>query len=225
LAVFIFINWILLTGFLQLPIMKLILPVLITATFIGGTLLALSQRSITRLLAYSSIVNAGFLLMGLYGGLPLLSAVLFYLVIYLAMTLGGFLIIYYLESEKEEPLVLDDLNGLFTTHPLLAGALSLILLSLAGMPPLAGFNAKWILITGLFSQNFFYLPALGLLTTLISFYYYLKPMMKMFFEDKAALKINLQIVPGIVIAMLVLIIVFWGIWPAPLLAFLQVLLK
>jgi len=224
-SVFIFIQWIVFTGFLQLPVMKVVLPVLITATLVWGTLLALSQKSLTRLLAYSSIVNAGFLLMGLYAGQPLLPAVLFYLVVYLVMTLAGFLIIYYLESETEEMITLETLNGLFATHPLLAGALSLVLLSLAGMPPLAGFNAKWILMTALFAQGFFYLPALGLLTTLISFYYYLKPTMKMFFESRSTLKIDFQFVPGLIIAMLVSMILFWGIWPAPLLAFLQVLLK
>jgi len=159
-AVFIFIQWIMLTGFLQLPVMKLVLPLLITMTFLVGTFLALTQKSLVRLLAYSSIVNAGFLLMGLYGGTPLLPALLFYLIIYLIMTFGGFLIVYYLESEKEESITLDALGGLFYKHPLLATALSLVLLSLAGMPPLAGFNAKWILITNLFGQNFFYLTVL-----------------------------------------------------------------
>jgi NADH-quinone oxidoreductase subunit N len=93
------------------------------------------------------------------------------------------------------------------------------------MPPLAGFNAKWILITKLFGQNLFYLAALSLLTTLISFYYYLKPVIRMFFERNNSLKIDFQIIPGIIILGLVLTILFLGIWPSPLLGLPQVLLK
>jgi len=224
-SVFIFMQWIVFSGLIELPIMKIVLPILITATFVVGTLLALTQKSLVRLLAYSSIVNAGFLLLGLYGGTMLLPALLFYLVIYIVMTFGGFLIIYYLESEKEEPITLEALSGLFYKHPFLAVALSLVLLSLAGMPPLAGFNAKWILMTGLFTQKIFYLAVIGLLTTLISFYYYLKPVVKMFFERNNTLKIDFQIVPGIILLGLILTILFLGIWPAPLLSFPQVLLK
>jgi NADH-quinone oxidoreductase subunit N len=224
-SVFIFIQWIVFSGLIELSVMKIVLPLLITATFIVGTLLALTQKSLVRLLAYSSIVNAGFLLLGLYGGKVLLPELLFYLVIYIVMTFAGFLIIYYLESEKDESITLEALGGLFYKHPLLATALSLVLLSLAGMPPLAGFNAKWILITGLFAQKIFYLPILGLLTTLISFYYYLKPVIRMFFERNNTLKIDFQIVPGVIILVLVAVILFWGIWPAPLLGLPQVLLN
>jgi NADH-quinone oxidoreductase subunit N len=224
-SVFIFIQWIVFSGLIELPLMKIVLPILIAATFVVGTLLALTQKNLARLLAYSSIVNAGFLLLGLYGGIALLPALLFYLVIYIVMTFGGFLVIYYLESEKEEPITLEALGGLFYSHPLLASALSLVLLSLAGMPPLAGFNAKWILITKLFGQNLFYLAALGLLTTLISFYYYLTPVIRMFFESNNSLKIDFKIIPGIIILGLVLTILFLGIWPSPLLGLPQVLLK
>jgi NADH-quinone oxidoreductase subunit N len=154
-----------------------------------GNFTALRQKSLKRLMAYSSIAHAGYLLLGLatliQGGqwnLEVLSPILFYLLVYGLLTLGVFSILTGLCRSDREIQTLDDLNGLAERHPALAAALSIFLISLAGIPPSAGFFAKYLLFGQAIHHGLYTLAILGILSSAVSLYYYLAPVVRMFFR-------------------------------------------
>ncbi len=144
-------------------------PTLIYANFV-----ALRQVQLRRFFAYSGISHAGFLLIPLAAGTTeALSAMLFYLVVYAIATLGAFSVLAFVDQRKQGA-ILHDLTGLMHRSPLLAGILALCLLTLAGIPPTAGFFAKFYLFKVAFDAGFYALVIVGLLTTILSAYYYLR---------------------------------------------------
>jgi NADH-quinone oxidoreductase subunit N len=159
------------------------------ATMLVGNFTALRQKSIKRLMAYSSIAHAGYLLLGLTALVKgsewhseALSPILFYLAVYGMLTLGVFAILTTLCRRDREIQTLDDLNGLAERHPALAAALSVFLISLAGIPPSAGFFAKYLLFGQAIKNGLFLLAVLGILSSAVSLYYYLAPVVRMFFH-------------------------------------------
>lgn len=144
-------------------------PTLIYANFV-----ALRQVQLRRFFAYSGIAHAGFLLIPLaVGTQDALTALLFYLAVYALATLGSFAVLALLDR-RTEGVMLQDLHGLFWRSPLLAGLLTLCLLTLAGIPPTAGFLAKFYLFKVAFHAGYYGLVIVGLLTTILSAYYYLR---------------------------------------------------
>lgn len=156
------------------------------ATLIYANIVALRQTHIRRFFAYSGIAHAGFLLIPFAAQTAdSLSAVLFYLVIYSISTLGAFAIFSSLERDNEG-LELSDLKGLFWNSPLQATALSLFLLTLAGIPPLAGFFAKFYIFKVAYEGQFYGLVIVGLLTTILSAFFYMRIIAMMLSEKKEA---------------------------------------
>lgn len=150
-------------------------PTLIYANFV-----ALRQTQLRRFFAYSGISHAGFMLIPLAVGTPeALTALLFYLIVYAIATLGAFAVLAYLDRGSEG-VHLQDLRGLFQRSPYLAGVLTICFLTLAGIPPTIGFFAKFYLFKVAFEAGYYGLVFVGLLTTILAAYYYLRFVAVMF---------------------------------------------
>jgi NADH-quinone oxidoreductase subunit N len=154
------------------------------ATMTLGNLLALSQASVKRMLAYSSIAHAGYLLIALiageeWGGPPLL----FYLVTYSLMTVGAFAVLASLMDETSAGENYSDFAGLGFKRPFLAAAMSLFMLSLAGFPPLAGFTGKFYIFRSAVLAGHTTLAVIGVLNSLLSVIYYLRVIVAMYMEE------------------------------------------
>lgn len=142
--------------------------IIAVASMLVGNLLAYQQKNVKRLLAYSSIAHAGYLFVALAAGTHLASAsVLFYVAVYAAANLGAFFVIIAASGEK-----LDDLGGLATRSPFLAGAMLVFLLSLTGIPPLAGFMGKLFLFGAAIQGGLAWLAVIGVVNSVISLGYY-----------------------------------------------------
>ncbi len=152
-------------------------------TIVGGNVLALVQSNVKRLLAYSSIAHAGYLLMGIIaGGTIGLSAILFYLFCYAFLNLGAFGIVSVLERADNSGNSLSDIRGLWYRQPLLAALLAFFMLSLAGFPPMAGFAAKYYIFYAALQSGHPELLIIGVLASVLGMYYYLRVIAAMFME-------------------------------------------
>lgn len=149
-----------------------------------GTFCALRQENIKRMLAYSSVVHMGYVLVALLAGGPAgEGAVLFYLVTYAITTLGAFAVLTSLSSAGHEPQLCGELRGTGYRHPLQGASLSLFLLSLAGIPPTAGFIGKFGIFHAAIGSGYVGLAVLGVLSSLVSLYYYLRPIVALYMEQ------------------------------------------
>lgn len=157
------------------------------ASMLVGAVGAIGQGNIKRLLAYSSINNIGFMLIGLAAATAAgASAVLLYLAIYMVMTLGAFLCVLALSDSEGRPVeTLSDIGGLARSRPWLATALAIFMLSLAGLPPLFGFMAKLAVFEAAVAANLWLLAVLGVLSSVIAAYYYLRVVKILFFDPPA----------------------------------------
>jgi NADH-quinone oxidoreductase subunit N len=157
------------------------------ASIVVGALGAIGQSSIKRLLAYSSINNVGFILIGLATATPQgASGMLVYLAIYVAMTVGGFVAVLMLKDAAGTPLEgLSDLAGLSRSQPLLALCLAAIMFSLAGIPPLFGFWGKFVVFQAAVEAGMIALAAVGIAASVIGAFYYIKIVKLMYFDEPA----------------------------------------
>ena len=157
------------------------------ASIFLGAIAAYGQTNIKRLLAYSSINNVGFALIGLVAGGPQgASSVLFYMAVYVVMTLGAFLCVQRMKGEDGEYIeAIDSLSGLSQTRPGLAAALGIFMFSLAGIPPMFGFWPKLMVFNAAVSEGLFALAVAGILGTVIGAYYYLRIVKVMYFDAPA----------------------------------------
>ncbi|TCM22219.1 NADH dehydrogenase subunit N [Novosphingobium sp. PhB165] len=157
------------------------------ASIVIGALGAMRQSNIKRLMAYSSINNVGFMLVGLAVATPEgISAMLFYLAIYVAMSIGGFVMILMLADENGNPVEdLGKMAGLSRTRPGLALALAMIMFSLAGIPPMFGFWGKFLVFKAAVDGGMIALAALGFAASVIGAFYYLKVVKIMYFDEPA----------------------------------------
>lgn len=157
------------------------------ASIIFGAVAAIGQTNIKRLLAYSSINNVGFALVGLACGTAEgVSAVLIYLTIYIAMTLGSFLVVLQMRDQDGQPVeTIASLSGMSKTQPGLALALGLFMFSLAGIPPLLGFYAKFVVFQAAVQAGLFPFAVVGIAASVIGAYYYLRVVKTMYFDDAA----------------------------------------
>ena len=151
-----------------------------------GAFAAIGQTNIKRLMAYSSIGHMGFALVGLAAGTPEgIQGVLVYLAIYLAMTVGTFAVILAMRRDGGMVENISDLAGLARSNPALAFFLALLLFSLAGIPPLAGFFAKYYVFLGAMKAGLFTLAVIGVLSSVVGAYYYLLIVKTMYFDEPA----------------------------------------
>ena len=149
-----------------------------------GSFAAIGQRNIKRLMAYSSIGHMGFALVGLAAGtVEGAQGVLIYVAIYVAMTLGSFAIIIAIKRNGQNFENISDFAGLSRTNPLLAFFFAMLLFSLAGVPPLAGFFAKWYVFVAAIKAGLFTLSVIGVLTSVVGAYYYLSIVKTMYFDE------------------------------------------
>ena len=152
-----------------------------------GAVAAIGQTNIKRLLAYSSINNVGFALIGLAAGTAEgVASVLMYLTIYVAMTLGSFLVVLQMRGQDGQPIEsIASLAGMSRTRPALAWALMFFMFSLAGIPPLFGFYAKFAVFHAAVAAGLFPLAVVGIAASVIGAYYYLRVVKTMFFDEPA----------------------------------------
>ena len=149
-------------------------------TMTVANLFAIRQQNLKRFLAFSSISQAGYILLGLIGGTSLgMAAVIYYILVYVFSNLGAFGVVAAISNAtgKEN---MDDYNGLYKTNPKLSLVMTLALFSLAGIPPVAGFFGKFFLFTAAAQNGFYLLVLIAVLNTIISLYYYLLVVKAMF---------------------------------------------
>ncbi|WP_109806677.1 NADH-quinone oxidoreductase subunit NuoN [Sphingosinithalassobacter portus] len=157
------------------------------ASIIFGAVAAIGQSNIKRLLAYSSINNVGFALIGLAAGTEAgVASVLFYMTVYIVMTIGSFLVVLQMRGPDGQPIeTIASLAGMSRTRPGLAAALAIFMFSLAGIPPLLGFFAKLEVFIAAVDAGLFALAVAGIVGSVIGAYYYLKVIKTMYFDDAA----------------------------------------
>ncbi len=154
------------------------------ASMILGSVAAIVQKNIKRLLAYSSIGHIGYALAGIAtGAISGYESAIVYISIYVIMNIGAFSCLYLLKKDGQYKENISDLSGISKKHPLLAISFLIILFSLAGVPPLGGFFAKFYVFTSVLEQKMYALAIIGLLTTVISAFYYLKIIKTIYFDD------------------------------------------
>jgi NADH-quinone oxidoreductase subunit N len=156
------------------------------ASMLLGAFAAIGQTNIKRLMAYSSIANVGFALVGLAAhSAEGTQGVLIYMAIYLVMTLGTFACILAMRRQGGEVEAIADLAGLARHNLPMAFALSMLMFSLAGIPPLAGFWSKWYVFLAAVNANMWFLAVVGVLASVVGAYYYLRIVKVMFFDEAA----------------------------------------
>jgi NADH-quinone oxidoreductase subunit N len=206
------------------PDWTMIMWVIALATMTLGNIIAISQTNIKRMLAYSSIAHAGYILVAFVAGNDLgTSGILFYLMAYAFMNLGAFSCIILLGKKGEENTLLSDYSGIGFKYPLLAASMTIFLLSMAGIPPLGGFMAKFYVFSAAVKSKFYWLVILGVLNSAISVYYYLRVTVLMYFRESEREITGLQFSPASVIALILAVIgtLYMGIFPSNVLTFAQ----
>lgn len=164
--------------------LQMIFAVMSAATMLIGNISALAQTNIKRMLAFSSVAHAGYIMMGLVSGSQYgYSGIVFYLTAYMLMQIGSFVIVAILERNGEKYLELSDYAGLSKRHPVLAAFMAIFMLSLAGIPPFAGFFGKYYLFTAAIDAGFLWLTLVGVLSSIISVYFYIGLIVKMYFTE------------------------------------------
>ncbi len=182
-----------------------------------GSFAAIGQTNIKRLMAYSSIGHMGFALVGLAAGtVEGAQGVLIYISIYVAMTLGSFAIILAMKRNGHAMEQISDFAGLSRTNPLIAFFFAMLLFSLAGIPPLAGFFAKWYVFVAAIKANLFALAVIGVLTSVVGAFYYLSIIKVMYFDEPMGKLDPVRIELRTVLAVAGLFNVFYFAYPGPL---------
>ncbi|MBK8905563.1 MAG: NADH-quinone oxidoreductase subunit N [Anaerolineaceae bacterium] len=160
--------------------------IIATATLIVGNVVAISQANIKRMLAYSSIAHAGYIMIAVAAGLGSsdgVSSALFYMFAYLFTNLGAFAVVVALERQQNEGTMLDDYKGLAKRSPWLALAMAYFMLSLTGVPPTGGFSGKFFVFRAAIEADLLWLAIIGVITSVISGYYYLRVVYLMYMHD------------------------------------------
>ena len=202
-----------------------VLWVLAALTMTLGNVVAIAQSNLKRMLAYSSIAHVGYMLVGLAaGGAAGAGAVLFYLLAYTFTTAGTFGVITLCVRAGEEAVDVRDYAGLGRRHPVLAFALALLLLSLVGIPPLAGFVGKFYLFGAAVRAGFVWLAVLGVLNSAIAAYYYLRVIVTMYMQepDEQSASVAPSFAGGLALTIAVIGVVLLGLMPAPFVDLAQV---
>jgi NADH-quinone oxidoreductase subunit N len=193
-----------------------VLWVIAAATMIVGTVVGVAQSSLKRMLAYSSIAHGGYLLVALLSANDVgKGAVLFYLLAYAVTNLGAFGVIAVLESGDRANDQVRDYAGLWDEHPVLAGLMTLFLLSLGGFPPMAGFIAKWYVFSAAVKAGYTGLAIIGVLTSVVSVFFYLRVVVMMYMTptDSPARFPVVPKVAGLALVVSAILIVYLGILP------------
>ncbi len=182
-----------------------------------GSFAAIGQTNIKRLMAYSSIGHMGFALVGLAAGTPDgVHGVIIYMSIYLLMTLGTFAAILSMQRDGQYVETIADLSGLARTNGPMAFFLAAMMFSLAGIPPLAGFFAKFYVFAAAIEANLFALAVIGVLCSVVGAFYYLRIVKVMYFDEPARAFDHGGVAARVVLALSTALIIFYALAPAPL---------
>lgn len=169
-------------------------------TMVGGNVAALVQTNVKRMLAYSGIAHSGYAFVALIAGSfgsssdGGISSLLFYLFSYTIMTLGTFALVTVYEKSENTVLLVDDLAGLAAKAPGLAASMALLLFSLAGLPPSLGFFGKFYVFAAAVEQGMIWLTVVGVISSVLGLFYYLKPIVSMYMSDGSPIHQNNQAV-------------------------------
>jgi NADH-quinone oxidoreductase subunit N len=188
-------------------------------TMTVGNVTAILQSNLKRMLAYSSIAHAGYVLLGVVAGTTAgASAVLFYLAVYSVMNLGAFGIVSLMGRGSDERVRVQELAGIGFTRPWMALAMAVFMLGLAGIPPTAGFLGKFYLFRAALAEGHLALVIVAVLNSVIAVYYYLRPIVVMYMTqpDAEALEVSPALPATLALAALVIGTFWWGVLPAPL---------
>ena len=178
-----------------------------------GNLIALKQTNVKRLLAYSSIAHAGFMLIALIAGSIVgIKALIFYLFIYVFMNVGAFGAV--ILAKREE---IGQYAGLSRKNPLVAFIMAVSLLSLAGIPPLAGFMAKFVVIAVAVQAKMYVLAFIAVANSVVALFYYLRIIKAMYLsKENVLLPINTSTILVVTLLLTVVANIFFGLWPVAL---------
>lgn len=196
--------------------------VLAIVTMTVGNVAALTQNNLKRMLAYSSIAHAGYILIGVVAGTTRgVTAALVYMMVYALMQLGAFAVVVMLRRKDVIGDQLKDLSGLYTTHPGAAVAMLVFMLSLGGIPPTAGFMGKLWIFGAAIDAGYVWLAVIGVLNSAVSLYYYVRVVVFMWISAPEEDSVPLQISPAIatVLALMVLGTIVFGVYPEALFDF------
>src|SRR6266849_2978510 len=196
------------------------------ASMVLGSFAAIGQKNIKRLMAYSSIGHMGFALVGLAAGtVEGAQGILVYISIYVAMTLGTFAVILTMKRNGQHVETISDFAGLSRTNPLLAFFFAMLLFSLAGIPPLAGFFAKWYVFVAAIKAGLFTLAVVGVLTSVVGAFYYLTIIKVMYFDEPLGQFDPMRMELRTVLAVAGLFNIFFFVYPGPLVSMATVAAK
>ena len=187
------------------------------ASMLLGSFAAIGQRNLKRLMAYSSIGHMGFALVGLAAGTAEgVQGVLIYMAIYVAMTLGSFAVVLSMRRDGQLVENISDLSGLSRTHPAMAFFFAMLMFSLAGIPPLAGFFAKYYVFLAAIKAGLFTLAVIGVLASVVGAYYYLLIVKTMYFDEPAPSFERMPVLLGLVLGVSGAVNMLFFAYPAPL---------
>jgi NADH-quinone oxidoreductase subunit N len=190
---------------------------LAVASMTLGAFAAIGQRNIKRLMAYSSIANIGFALVGLTAaGREGTQGVLIYMAIYLAMTIGAFACIQSMRRAEGPVEDIDELAGLAVNSPAMAFVLAIMMFSLAGIPPLAGFWAKYFVFLPAIKAGLYALAVIGVLASVVAAYYYLRIVKIMYFDAPKEKFLPVRAKAGLVMAVTGAFVLLYVLFPSPL---------
>ena len=190
-----------------------------TLSMLYGSLVAIAQNNLKRMLAYSSISHAGYMVIGLAASnAEAVAGIIFYLAAYTFMNIGAFGIISIIEKENDSNTDLDAYAGLGSKSPILAAFMGLFMFALAGIPPMAGFFGKYYVFVAAIESNLTWLAIVGVFTSVISVYFYLRVVVYMYFKDSIK-DINLVINKYSLLSVVVsgILVVYFGLSPDSLL--------
>ena len=193
-----------------------LIQVIAALTITVGNVSAINQRSIKRMLAYSSIAHAGFIMLGIAAlGTSSIRAILFYVISYFFMTLVAFAIASFVQNKYGNDH-LERFNGLIVRHPMMALAMAMVMFSLAGIPPLSGFIAKFNMLALIIERGYFSLAVIAALNSVVSLYYYMKVVRLMIFKpcddqsDFAGFSLSNQVIILALVIPVVVLGIFWS---------------
>ncbi len=194
---------------------ELFFSAIIILSVVLGSLFASNQTDLKRLLAYSGVIQSGFILAGISSGLNGISASLFYLTTYIVQLLGVFFVFSLISGHMSSDFSIEKLSGLFKDNKLLTISFSIFMLGIAGLPLTSGFVSKFILIANLWSYERYVIVVMLMLSTVAGFYFYLKPIWTASIQKSEILKIKIKIslVEKLVLLILSFLTIFLGLFP------------
>lgn len=189
--------------------------VIATLSMLLGSIVAIAQDDIKRMLAYSSIAHAGYMLIGLAAGNNYsVAGIIFYLAAYTFMNIGAFAIISVVEGENDTRTNISSYAGLNSKNPILAASMALFMFALAGIPPLAGFFGKYYVFVSAIESNMTWLAIVGVLASVISVYFYIRIVVIMYFKESTE-NFHIPVSPFSLTAIVIaaLLVIIFGVLP------------